>query len=124
VFNTDHKATFRLDTPRSWSPVSFELRSLLEGLPQAELIAIEVQDSGYDYGRLRLRGSRTRHLLFGRALLWFARRRQSLFHRLRLKAAGLNQLFDTLEQRLGKPVAQTDGDAVAQIQAVVRKTIA
>ena len=53
VFNADHKATFRLDDSRSWSPISFDLRTLINDLPCSEIIEIEVQDKGYDYALLR-----------------------------------------------------------------------
>ena len=33
----------------------------------------------------------------------------------------LDQMLDRVERRLGKPVDQTDGPALAQIQAAVRK---
>jgi SAM-dependent methyltransferase len=121
VFNTDHKATFRLDAMRSWSPVSYDLRTLLGDLPHAEIIDIGVQDSGYDYTLLRGGLDQRWRRPVGRFLLWLARRRQSLFHHLGIAAPKADRLCDEIERRLGKPVAQTDGDAVAQIQAVVRK---
>lgn len=121
VFNTDHKATFRLDKPGSWSPVSFDLRQLLLPLPGAELIAIEIQDKGYDYRLLRMDGNRSWRTGVGRCLLWLARRRRSVFHHLGLDLPRLDGFCDRIEHFLGKPAAQTDGEAVAQIQAVVRK---
>src|ERR1035437_3135111 len=47
-FNSDHKATFRLDRATSWSPVSHELRVLCESLIGAEIITAEIHSQGYD----------------------------------------------------------------------------
>ena len=123
LFNSDHKSTFRLDGHGSWSPASYECRALLGELPLAEIVDIRVQDAGYDHRLLRLPhgvlGKVQRFV--GRSLLWLSHRRRFLFHRLRIRAPGIEQFFGRIEWRLGKPVAQTDGEAVAQIQAIVRK---
>jgi SAM-dependent methyltransferase len=120
LFNLDHKATFRLDTPTSWSPVSFELRALAGNLPDAEIIDIAVQDAGYDYSLLRAKPGKAGRL-FGRFLVWFQWKRRSLFHRLKLEDPRIEDVFEQLERWLGKPVQQTGGEALAQIQAVVMK---
>ena len=49
LFNPDHKATFRLDTDLSWSPVSYEARSLVAALPGARILSAERHDRHYDY---------------------------------------------------------------------------
>jgi SAM-dependent methyltransferase len=123
IFNSDHKATFRLDTPESWSPVSFELRHLVQSLPLAEIVDVRIQDVGYDYSLLKnvpgKFGSTWRR--FQRTLLWIANRRRAVLHRLGIQAPKFDRAVDTIERTLGKPVGQTDWDAVAQIQAIVRK---
>ena len=37
IFNNDHKATFRLDKVETWSPISYEIRSLIASLSNAEI---------------------------------------------------------------------------------------
>jgi SAM-dependent methyltransferase len=120
LFNLDHKATFRLDTLSSWSPVSFELRALVGGLPGAEIIDISVQDAGYDYSQLRKPPGKAGRWI-GRLLVWFQWKRRSLLHRLHVKAPNIEASFERIERWLGKPVQQTGGEALAQIQAVARK---
>jgi hypothetical protein len=123
VFNSDHKSTFRLDRSHSWSPVSYECRSLLSELAMADIVELRLQDDGYDYALLRLRPGLLGRVQrgVGRILLWVSYRRQALFHHARISAPRVERFFDRLERRLGKPVGQTDGEALAQIQAIVRK---
>ncbi len=121
LFNSDHKASFRLDSPDSWSPVSHDLRALLSALPDAEIEEILIQDQGYDYGLLRPVGG------WGRWLYRMGSWRSAVLFRL-FGACAMTQRLDgfltRLEQHLGRPVAQTDGPALAQIQAVLHKRIA
>lgn len=121
LFNSDHKASFRLDSPASWSPVSHELRALLSALPDAAIEEIAVQDHGYDHGLRRPIGA------WGRGLYALGSWRSAVMRRLFGGGAAVGWadcLLTRLEQGLGRPVAQTDGAALAQIQAVVRKTAA
>lgn len=121
LFNTDHKATFRLDKADSWSPVSYDLRRLVAALPDCEILEIAVQDTGYDRSLLRLpRGPLAplfRH--WQRCLVWFQHRRRGVLYRLGIKSRRFESTWDRIERLLGKPSAQTDGDALAQIQAVL-----
>lgn len=123
LFNSDHKATFRLDTPGSWSPVSFELRHLVASLPLAELVDIRIQDAGYAYALLKNVPGKMGILWrrFQRTLLWVANRRRAVVHRLGIRAPNFDRAADAIERRLGKPVDQTAGNAMAQMQAIVRK---
>ena len=120
VFNSDHKVTFNLGKRSALSPVSYDIGTLVKALDGAEIIEACVQDQGLDYRLVRRRVTR-----FGRWLFEFARRRQSFFWR--LKQAGfrvyhLNLAVDSLERLLGKPIDQTEGPALAQIQVVARKS--
>ena len=120
LFNTDHKATFNLGKQKSWSPVSHDLGALVQALPGAEIIEARVQDNDYD--RRFMPGRRTR---FGRLLFRVATYRDRLFRTLMRRGIPvyrLNQAIDRLERALGKPVDQTIGSAVAQIQVVARKS--
>jgi SAM-dependent methyltransferase len=121
LFNGDHRATFRLDTPASWSPVSYELRSLLQALPGAEVVDLCIQDHGYDR-RLQRFGVSP----LGRALWWLSWRRRAVTRRLGryvLSPGILDRWCERIERLLGKPVDQTWTGALAQIQAVVRKSM-
>jgi len=120
-FNHDHKATFRLRNPTSWSPVSHDINFLIENLPGAEIIEIARQDQNYDYS-LQAKGINP-HPKVPIVLLKFLKKiqraitkpfpatRQRLSHRLE------NWYFRTY----GIPVDQTSRDALAQIQVVAVK---
>jgi len=55
VFNADHKATFRINQNKSWSPVSYNIIELASILPNAKIIESEIHDLHYDYN---LKGKR------------------------------------------------------------------
>lgn len=116
VFNRDHKATFRIGEGVSWSPVSYDLTSLLSQLPGAQILDIQVQDRGYDYSKRRTGISRA-----GRALLLFRRARQALARRAGVEISGIELRIQRAELALGLPMDQTFGEAMAQIQVVVQK---
>ena len=116
IFNTDHKATFRLGGATSWSPVSYDLRKLVEGLPDAEVVAVEIQDTGYDH-----RWERHGLSPLGRVTSFFRRARRSIFRRVGISSPGIHEFFEKAESYLGMPIDQTRGNAMAQIQAVVTK---
>jgi SAM-dependent methyltransferase len=118
MFNPDHKTTFRIGAGRSWSPVSLDLRALLEQLPGAQLVDLRIQDQGYDYS-LRLNGIGS----IGRALMFISKGRRYLMQRIGLRQKWLEDLLTKLEMQLGRPIDQTLGDALAQIQAVVCKNL-
>lgn len=117
IFNDDHKATFRLKTGRTWSPVSYDVNELVADLSGAEIVGIEVQDQSYDH-KLQRHGITT----MGRAVLRVSRARRRLMCRVHLDFSKLERLIERLEWRLGMPIDQTEGAALAQIQAVVRKS--
>lgn len=116
LFNSDHKATFRLDRDTSWSPVSHDLRRLAEGLSNCTIIDARVQSDGYDH-TLRRRRPNT----IGRLLLRLASSRYKLLWRLGVRNERALTLFDRIENRLGRPIDQTLGRAMAQIQIILRK---
>ncbi|NCP72655.1 MAG: class I SAM-dependent methyltransferase [Shewanella vesiculosa] len=113
-FNGDHKATFRLKTASSWSPVSYDVESMVASLPSAHVVSAELQCDNYD-----------------RALQFTAGRpvgRGRLLSRLYLKMEKIlgydNALVRSLRYSLfaqGVPIDQTHGDVLAQIQVVARK---
>jgi SAM-dependent methyltransferase len=118
-FNPDHKATFRLDRPSSWSPVSYDIQALVAVLPQSSVVECAVQDRGYDRRMMRSTSMGLKKLLLG-----VGSRREVLFRSLMkqgLPVYRLSRLLDRFEHMLGKPVDQTMGDALAQIQVIVQK---
>lgn len=116
LFNSDHKNTFRLGGATSWSPVSHDLRALVEALPAAEVISAEVHDNGYDH-TLQVRGW-PRAL---RPLYRLSRHIERRFRRRGLVGTPAWVRFRAWIRRLHIPVDQTFGDAMAQIQVVARK---
>jgi SAM-dependent methyltransferase len=119
LFNPDHKATFTLAKQQpSWSPVSYDVGRLIGALPRAEIVDAHVHDNFYDRS-LIYKGSQR-----GLRLYRLGLSRDRIMRRLMrvgLPCYRLNRLFDRLEVRAGKPVDQTLGPAMAQIQVVARK---
>jgi len=117
VFNKDHKATFRLDTDKTWSPVSYEIRGLMESLPKSKIISAEIQDNYYDY---KLQGR-----LFGevgRKIHKYKFRKKYIKKYIGTKL--YSQLYGKFwENKHGQYIDQTIGNALAQIQIVVQKKI-
>jgi len=116
AFNSDHKSTFRLDKPTSWSLLSYELRSMCENLPNSEIVSAEIQDANYDHS-----------LRFPLGIAYKKRKplyiKWSLSVAKRIPVVG-RQAKRFLERKLvkyGFAVDQTAGDALAQIQIIVRK---
>jgi SAM-dependent methyltransferase len=120
LFNADHKATFRLDKQHSWSPKSYDVRRLATGLPNCAIVDIAVQDAGYDYGLMRspLRRAIGLKLL---GVIWRCRVALDYMQRKGLAVDWLGRSLDAAE-RFAKPLDQTMGEALAQIQFVLRKT--
>jgi SAM-dependent methyltransferase len=120
LFNPDHKATFRLFKKETWSPVSFDLAELIRDLPGAEIVEATVQDQGLDYRRVRRRI--TRFGLFLYKLSQYRRRRLTgPLGRRGVPIDWVEVAVDRLEQLLGKPIDQTLGLSLAQIQVVAHK---
>ncbi len=115
IFNPDHKATFRLADDSSWSPVSFNIRQLVENLPGAVLISAEVQDFAYIHG-LNFTGGKPKKVWGFKTLKSVARRIPGVGPRIkrRLEEIGVSW---------GVPLDQTTRDALAQIQVIARKKI-
>ncbi len=113
MYNDDHKHTFTIAKARSWSPVSINVLDLVRGL-DAELVAVELQDHGYDRRLLcHAPGRRQLRLLS----LW-------RFLNRRLRGKILSQVVGRLFLFLGAPLDQTalPDDRLAQIFFVLRRT--
>jgi SAM-dependent methyltransferase len=117
AFNRDHKSTFRLDKPASWSPSSYELRSMCGNLPNSEIISAEIQDSNYDYSLRFPSGISNK-----RRKPFYIKWSLSVAKRIPLVGRQAKRLLQRKFVRYGFPVDQTVGDALAQIQIIARKT--
>ena len=114
LFNSDHKTTFAVDKQQSWSPVSHNVAHLARTLQEAEVLAIRLQDDGYDR-TLLIPGAWPR---------WLAKLCYILVFRIDyyLRSAWTSAALRTVCRRLKLPIDQTLGDAAAQIILVARKT--
>lgn len=118
-FNSDHKNTFTLNKQKSWSPVSWNVLELVEGLDCVEVISAEVQDKYYDYTLLSKNGE-MRIPLDG-----FLYKLLKGVSRLLVRVSQYRAVVwdNYLFRRYGIPVDQTMRDALAQIQIVAKKRI-
>lgn len=115
IYNSDHKATFRLDKKTSWSPVSYDVRELVRTLPSAQVLHARRQDAGYNY-------SLHRHAdLRGKIFLWLSWKRRGLAARLGIRSTWFDAQCDKTEYLLGRPVDQTMLGALAQIEVLAQK---
>jgi SAM-dependent methyltransferase len=113
IFNTDHKSSFRLDKPSSWSPASFDIRELMSKLPNCQLLTAETHDIGYDYSLQKKYGEKNRPVRGTWRLAVFCKKIP--FGRSLLKVVQ-RVLF-----KCGAAIDQTLGEALAQLQVVARK---
>lgn len=116
LFNRDHKATFRIAKPSSWSPVSFDIEELVRGLAGAEVLSCKLQDEGYDHALRRQSISKTGRILFHLGRYWSA-----LCRRAGIADSAVERTVSRALVRLGAPVDQTAGPALAQIEVIARK---
>lgn len=116
LFNSDHKCTFRLDRPTSWSPCSYELRSMCGNLSNSEIVGAELQDANYDYSLKFPPGIACRRRK-PRYVKWSL----SIAKRLPIVGGRAKAFLQRRLTKYGFPVDQTIGNALAQIQMVVRK---
>jgi SAM-dependent methyltransferase len=113
--NSDHKNTFTLAKKRSWSPRSHNLLELALSLPQAELLSLRLNDIGLDRNLVSHGLRAPRGLL--KALL---RGYRSLRKRGWMRRNAWLDLWTA--HAFG--IDQSHGDALAQLELVVRKRAA
>lgn len=118
LFNSDHKATFRLGKRSSWSPVSFDIAELVRGLKGAEVLSCELQDDGYDHELRRRSISKAGRALFRLGQYWWA-----VCRRTGIEDTSAARTVGRALVKLGAPVDQTAGPALAQIQVIARKQV-
>jgi len=112
IFNDDHKFTFTIDKSNSWSPVSINLKSLAKSVDGSEIIRLERQDYGYDHSLVR-KNTLARQSVVRRAK--WAKRISKLFN---LIGFDVSRILTGIIQL---PVDQTNRNALAQIQLIMRK---
>jgi len=125
LFNRDHSATFRLNKPDSWSPVSYDLGLVCSALRDAKIISMEHQDEGYDYS-LKGHGLGKQGKFFmrlNRSIIKRLNRNQKFLSKLGISSQSLKYRVNLISVKLGALVDQTLEEAVAQIQIVLRKKI-
>ena len=125
LFNRDHSATFRLNKPDSWSPVSYDLGLVCSALRDAKIISMEHQDEGYDYS-LKRHGLGIQGKFFmrlNRSIIKRLNRNQKFLSKLGISPQSLKYRVNLISVKLGALVDQTLEEAVAQIQIVLRKKI-
>ena len=123
LFNRDHSATFRINKPNSWSPVSYDLAVVCSALPDAEVISLEHQDHGYDYS-LKGHGLGRQGKFFmrlNRSIIKRLNRYQKFLDKLGVNSKLIKYRINLVSVKLGALIDQTLENAVAQIQIVLRK---
>ncbi len=118
LFNPDHKATFRLGSPRSWSPVSYDILELVSGLHGAQIVSAQHQTDQYDKS-LQMRGLAN----FGRPMATCKWLLKGVLRRLGLLGDKTSRFIDRAFFKVGAPIDQTSGPALAQIEIIARKQI-
>jgi len=114
-FSHEHKSTFRLGGDESWSPVSFDLEQICKALPNAQVISAIKQSHGYDPNLIFPRGLNPKKI--GQPLkTWIRFLKRVPIVGERIKSNFLKGLINK-----GYPYDQTQGDALAQIEIIVRK---
>jgi len=118
VFNNDHKSTFRLGGDSSWSKSSYDILDLCKKLPDSEIISAEIQDHLYD--KRYIFPSNLKPL---RKIPKINKLILSFFKRLPIFGMPLNIWYRKHLVSKGVPFDQTQFDALAQIQIILRKKL-
>jgi SAM-dependent methyltransferase len=117
MFNSDHKHTFTIRKSTSWSPVSINLRDLLCELEGAELIRIMVQSDDYDRNLQGVKFSPRMHSLWNYNKSYGIKKHLKRF----FYSLAYYPYISCSWLHHGRVIDQTQGKALAQIEAVVRK---
>ena len=121
-FNSDHKVTFRLGGKTKFSPVSYDINELISQLPLAQIVDIQVQDQGYNYGLISPKQGTVETPLI--SLKWARKMLRAILKPWPDKRKQVTYWVEDLYfHRYGYPVDQTSRDALAQIQVIAQKTV-
>lgn len=116
VFSSDHKTTYRLDKPDSWSPVSYEVRGLCAALPDAEIVSAQVQSHNFDWALMFPKGLEVKRKYPRHVKLLM-----SVLKRLPVVSKSWVKKFKIHLIQYGYPLDQSTYDACVQIEVIVRK---
>jgi len=114
-FSNEHKSTFRLGSDHSWSPVSFDLQKLCQTLPDAQVISVQQQSHAYSRDLMFPRGLKPKRIKQP-LKTWISMIKRIPFVGSQLKEDFLKSLI-----KHGYPYDQTQKDALAQIEIIVKK---
>lgn len=115
IFNKDHKATFRMSSDVSWSPVSINIHGECKKLSHCEILSCKLWDTNFDYELLfpRDKVPKNHRAFWNRQISSIARR---------IKHRDLRTKFLKFQLSRGYPVDQTSkSDALAQIEIICQK---
>jgi SAM-dependent methyltransferase len=120
IFNSDHKATFRINKQESWSSVSYDLYQLANELPNAEIIETVIHDQDYDYN---IQGGKFNSTL--RKIYKWNYSNSSIKKNIASTLYKLlyNKFYKHGNNNKGLPVDQTRWNALAQIQIIIKNTL-
>src|SRR6185312_17448683 len=98
----------------TWSPVSYDISELVEALPNAEILSCERQDAGYDHSLRKSSISAVdRGLFFIHGAFDYVLRQAQVS-----EGNWLRRMVNGAFRRVGTPIDQTAGPALAQIQII------
>lgn len=116
VFNSDHKSTFRLDKEQSWSPVSYEIRTLCTALQGGLIVSAQCQSNNLDTALLFPKNIKPK----SKYTFW----QKKMFSIAKRLPNGGPELVKKMQVGLikkGHPFDQTKYNASAQIEIIVQK---
>ena len=116
IFNSDHKATFRLKGDTSWSPVSINIYDECRKLDGCNILEYKLWDTNFDYELLfpKNQNPKNHRAFWNRQISSIARR---------IKKRSLRKKFLQFQLSRGYPIDQTaKSDALAQIELVCQKS--
>lgn len=118
IFNEDHKATFRMSQNQSWSPVSYNVIDLCNNLEKSQIVEKEIHDLNYDYN---LQYKKFSNILIKIYRWQFSKHRLKRILAKKLYSAIYTKKYLNNHCNIGRPIDQTAGNALAQIQIVLQK---
>ncbi len=119
IFNTDHKATFRIAKNDTWSSVSYDLHQLCKTLPYVKIIDIQKHDAKYDYNLQYKKFTKGLRKLYK----WQYSKNHIKEFIAKIMYKKLYKKYYLNNNNIGIPIDQTTGDALAQIQIILQKTL-
>lgn len=114
-FSNEHKSTFRLNSDTSWSPVSWNLTEMCQALPSALVVSVQQQSHGYDRDLIFPNGMQPKKIKQPLKTI------VSMIKRIPCIGPKLKDDFLRSLIKYGYPYDQTQKNALAQIEIIVKK---